>query len=263
MAGCGVGSRRQCEELIRAGRVRVDGEVATLGMSVDPERQIIFVDGKRVLPGVKRVSLMVNKPKGYVSTTSDPQGRPKVTDLVKIPGVRLFPVGRLDYQTSGLLLLTNDGELAYLVTHPRYGIWKTYHALVKGRPDQVALQKLRNGVPLPEGVTAPARVRVLQEGAGMPTLLEISLREGKKRQVRKMCAWVGCPVLELRRVSLAFLQLNDLPEGQYRFLTETEVARLKQLAVSGENSRRLGAQEKNRRKSCNRDKKKKNGDNSI
>lgn len=233
MAGSGIGSRRYCEELIRDGRVMVDGKVATLGMKVDPAKNLICVDGKKVTVSKRHVCLMVNKPKGYVSTVKDPQGRPKVTDLVRIPGVRLFPVGRLDCQTSGLILLTNDGELAYMLTHPKYGVWKTYHALVKGIPGPKALAALREGVPLAEGRTAPARVELLRVLRGPHALLEISLREGKKRQVRKMCRYVGHPVVELKRVRLGFLTLKGLRTGEYRFLTQEEIERLKELAGRG------------------------------
>lgn len=234
LAAAGVGSRRYCEDLIRAGRVKVDGKVATIGMKVDPDKNLIFVDGKRVTGTEKHVCVLVNKPKGYVSTVNDPQGRPKVTDLVYVPGVRLFPIGRLDYQTSGLILLTNDGELANLLTHPKYGIWKTYHAVVKGIPGHKALTVLRRGVPLPEGKTAPARVKLLRVLPSQNALLEISLREGRKRQVRKMCRFVGHPVVELKRVRLAFLTLEGLQTGEYRFLSQQEIERLKRLAYRNE-----------------------------
>ncbi len=232
LARAGVGSRRACEELIRAGRVQVAGEVASIGMLVDPERQDICVDGKRVSPFGKLYYFLVYKPKGYVSTVRDPQGRPKVTDLAPLPGVRLYPVGRLDLQTSGLLLLTNDGELAFLLTHPKHDVWKTYQALVTGAPSAGETARLQQGVALPEGKTAPARVKVLREQAG-EALLEISLQEGKKRQVRRMCKAVGHPVLELRRTSLAFLTLDGLHPGQYRQLTPAEVRSLKEIALRG------------------------------
>jgi 23S rRNA pseudouridine2605 synthase len=233
LAGAGVGSRRACEELIRGGRVRVDGDPAGIGMLVDPERQEIRVDGKKVLPAGQLCYYLVYKPKGYVSTASDPQGRPKVTDLVALPGVRLYPVGRLDLQTSGLLILTNDGELTFLLTHPRHEVWKTYQAQVTGAPSAAAIARLRQGVLLPEGQTAPARVKMLRALPG-GALLEISLREGKKRQVRKMCEAVGHPVIELRRTSLAFLTLDGLRPGQHRQLTPDEVRTLKELAAGGE-----------------------------
>ncbi len=233
LARAGVGSRRACEELIRDGRVRVGGEPAGIGMLVDPECQDVCVDGKRVSTTGKFYYFLVYKPKGYVSTARDPQGRSKVTDLVPLPGVRLYPVGRLDLQTSGLLILTNDGELTFLLTHPKHDIWKTYQAQVIGVPDAEEIARLQQGVLLPEGKTAPARVkilRVLKEPAGA-TLLEIGLREGKKRQVRKMCEAVGHPVIELQRTNLAFLTLEGLRPGQYRRLTPSEVRTLKELAL--------------------------------
>lgn len=226
-----MGSRRFCEDLMRAGRVTVDGKVvAAPGSKVDPEQSLIRVDGKKIFFREKYVTVLLYKPEGYVSTVKDPQGRPKVTDLVKLPGVRLFPVGRLDYQTSGLLLLTNDGNLAYLLTHPKYGIWKTYHALVEGVPRISTLTSLRAGVPLPEGRTAPAGVRLIKKLSGNRALLEIRLREGKKRQARKMCRFVGHSVIRLQRTGLAFLTLTGLQPGEYRFLSSGEVKNLKELA---------------------------------
>ena len=230
LARAGVGSRRACEELIRAGRIQVNGAPAGIGMLVDPELQDIRVDGKRLPIDGKLYYFLAYKPKGYVSTVRDPQGRPKVTDLVPLPGVRLFPVGRLDLQTSGLLILTNDGALTCLLTHPRHEVWKTYQALVSGMPGAGEIARLQQGVLLPEGKTAPAMVKVLKAASG-GALLEISLREGKKRQVRKMCEAVGHPVIELRRTSLAFLTLKGLRPGQYRPLTTVEVQSLRELAL--------------------------------
>ncbi|MDH7576278.1 MAG: pseudouridine synthase [Bacillota bacterium] len=232
LARAGVGARRTCEELVRAGRVQVGGKVATIGMKVDPARATIYVDGKRIHVSQNYVYCLLYKPKGYVSTVKDPQGRPKVTDLVHVSGVRLFPVGRLDFDTSGLILLTNDGKLAYLLTHPKYGVWKTYQALVRGRPAPAALAQLEKGVLLPEGKTTPAHVRLLKQ-SGDQAWLEISLREGKKRQVRKMCEAVGHPVLDLKRTKLAFLDLKGLHPGQFRLLSTEEVLRLKKIALNG------------------------------
>ncbi len=232
LARAGVGSRRTCEELIRAGRVRVAGEPASIGMLVDAELQDICVDGKRVSPPGKLYYFLVYKPTGYVSTVRDPQGRLKVTDLVPLPGVRLYPVGRLDLQTSGLLLLTNDGELAFLLTHPKHDVWKTYQAVVTGAPSAAGIARLQQGVELLEGKTAPARVQVLRTMNGK-TLLEISLQEGKKRQVRRMCEAEGHPVIELKRTSLAFLTLEGLRPGQFRQLTPDEVRSLKEIALRG------------------------------
>lgn len=228
MARAGIGSRRYCEDLIREGRVRVSGDIAELGMKVDHDRDKIFVDGRQITLPHKYTYVLLHKPKGYVTTVKDPQGRPKVTDLISLPGVRLFPVGRLDYQTSGLLLLTDDGELAYLLTHPKFGVWKTYHALVQGKPSPAVLQQMREGLPLPDGRTAPAKVRFLGMHGRDQVLLQISLREGKKRQVRRMCEWVGHSVIELERKNVAFLSLEGLRPGEYRFLTPKEVQRLKQ-----------------------------------
>ncbi len=229
LARAGIGSRRACEELIRAGRVLVDGEPACIGMQVEPEQQDICVDGQRVPLAGQNYYYLVYKPKGYVSTVRDPQGRPKVTDLVPLPGVRLFPIGRLDLQTSGLLLLTNDGELTFLLTHPKHDIWKTYQAVVEGIPSTEDVARLQQGVDLPEGRTAPAKAKVLKT---LPdgVLLEIALQEGKKRQVRRMCEEVGHPVIALRRTSLAFLTLDGLRPGQYRQLAPEEVRSLKEMA---------------------------------
>lgn len=209
--------------------VTVNGEVAEIGMKADPTKDLIKVKGKKINLTEKQICILLYKPKGYVSTVKDPQGRPKVTDLVRIPGVRLFPVGRLDLDTSGLILLTNDGELAYLLTHPKHAIWKTYHALVKGIPDEDSLMRLKKGINLPEGKTAPARVKLLKTFQNK-SLLEISLREGKKRQVRRMCLFIGHPVLDLKRVQIAFLGIGDLQPGQFRYLSPEETLRLKKLA---------------------------------
>lgn len=236
LARAGIGSRRSCEDLIREGRVQVNGQIAELGMKVDPLKDKIFLDGKKIKFPRKYTYVLLYKPKGYVSTVNDPQGRPKVTDLVPLPGVRLFPVGRLDYQTSGLLLLTDDGELAYKLTHPKYGVWKTYHAFVQGKPSPRALQQMREGLPLPDGRTSPAKVRFLGMYSQNRGLLEISLREGRKHQVRRMCEWVGHPVVELERKRVAFLNLEGLRPSEYRFLTQKEVQRLKRISKRKETS---------------------------
>ncbi len=229
LARAGIGSRRACEELIRTGRVRVAGEVASIGMLVDPELKDICVDGKKIDASGKHYYYLVNKPKGYVSTVRDPRGRPKVTDLVLLPGARLFPVGRLDLQTTGLLLLTTDGELAYLLTHPKHDVWKTYQALVEGVPSGEAIAALRQGIMLSEGKTAPAQVKIIKEFPGK-ALLEIKLQEGKKRQLRRMCEAVGHPVIDLTRSKLAFLTLKGLRNGQARELEPDEVQSLKEMA---------------------------------
>ena len=193
LAQAGLGSRRRCEELIEDGLVTVNGEVATLGDKVDPETDRVEVEGVAIGTRPGLVYYLLNKPAGYVTTASDPQGRPTVLDLV--PGEpRVFPVGRLDLDTEGLLILTNDGELAQLLMHPRHGVEKTYFAEVDGVPSARALRTLRDGVELDDGITQPARVRLLQESADGGSAVEVVVREGCKRMVRRMCSAVGHPV---------------------------------------------------------------------
>jgi len=222
-----IASRRQAEEYIKAGRVKVNGLVITeLGSKVDPDRDRVAIDNKPVKAEEELVYLLLNKPPLVVTTLHDPQGRTKVTDL--LPGIkqRVYPVGRLDYETEGLLLLTNDGELAYRLTHPSYKVPKTYRVKVQGNPSRTALQRLRNGVKLEDGMTQKALVKVLQPGKDS-TLLEITIREGRNRQIRRMCQAVGHPVLALRRIRFGPLQLGSLSPGQYRALTKEEIISLK------------------------------------
>jgi 23S rRNA pseudouridine2605 synthase len=224
LAHSGVASRRAAEQLIRDARVTVGGEVVT-----DPARDVdetsgVAVDWEPVAPEPLEVHVL-NKPAGVVSTARDTHGRPTVTDLVQ-SSRRLYPVGRLDAETTGLILLTNDGELANRLTHPRYGVPRTYRARVEGRPDEAALRRLREGVELEDGVTAPAGVRRVS-----PSLFEITLREGRKRQVRRMCEAVGHPVKELARIAFGPLQLGGLAEGAHRRLTAAEIERLRQSAA--------------------------------
>ena len=226
LAQAGIASRRRAEELIRAGRVKVNGEtVTTMGFKVQPGRDVVEVDGKRVELETKKVYYLLYKPRGYVSTAHDPQGRPKVVDLLQDVKERVYPVGRLDYDTEGLLLLTNDGELTLRLTHPRYGVPKTYEALVEGIPDAQDLSRLAKGVKLEDGWTSPAEVKLLWARRGK-ALLELTLREGRKREVRRMCKAVGHPVIRLRRTKMAFLTLKGLKPGEYRELTKEEVERL-------------------------------------
>lgn len=221
LASAGVASRRASETLIRAGRVGVDGESVT-----DPAREVtgterIELDGRPVAAQTERVVYMVNKPAGVVSTARDPQGRPTVVELV--PGSkRLYPVGRLDADTTGLILLANDGELANRLTHPRYEVEKTYRATVANPPvGRRALAALRQGIQLDDGPTAPAKVR-----ASAPNTLELTIHEGRKRQVKRMCRAVGHPVTSLERIAFGPLRLGDLPRGQARRLTDGELAQL-------------------------------------
>lgn len=229
LAAVGVASRRHSEELILAGKVKVNGEtVKTLGTKVDPAKDRIEVNGKLLEHEAAKIYLMLNKPPGYVTTAHDPQGRPTVIDLVKDIGERVYPVGRLDYDTEGLLLLTNDGELTYALTHPKHEVGKTYLALVQGVPGPDKLKRFQKGLRLADGPTAPARVKLAKTVRGN-AWLEITIHEGRNRQVRRMCETIGHPVLKLKRVKLGFLTLDKLEEGKYRRLTKDEIRQLKQL----------------------------------
>ena len=221
LSRAGVASRRKCEELIAAGRVRVNGETASLpGSKVDPEHDLVEVDGQPVALPKQHAYWLLNKPAGYVSTVRDPQDRPTVLDLVH-ENQRLYPVGRLDQDSEGLLLLTDDGELTQRLTHPSYEHDREYEVLVEGRPAQDALQRLRAGVELEDGLTCAADVSIIRSEAG-GTWLRFVIHEGRKRQLRRMCAAVGHPVLRLIRVRMGPLTLGDLAPGQYRPPTAEE-----------------------------------------
>ncbi|MGD9647857.1 MAG: pseudouridine synthase, partial [Pirellulales bacterium] len=218
LAAAGIGSRRRCEELIVDGRVEVDRQVVDqLGSRVDPDTQEISVDGV-ALPRTKRVYYLVNKPVGVVSTNYDPAGRSRVIDLVHAGGQRVYTVGRLDRTSEGLILVTNDGELANRLMHPRYGVEKTYLARVAGTPSDEVLEQLTTGVRLAEGIARAEQVTVRSTQA-KSTLLEIVLREGRNREVRRILARVGHKVLELKRIALGPLRLKDLKPGEVRRLT--------------------------------------------
>jgi len=234
LAHAGVASRRHAEELIAAGRVQVNGVVVTeQGTRIAPTRDKVSVDGKIVETVSKQVYLMLHKPMGYVSTASDPQGRPTVLDLLppEVRRLRVYPVGRLDIDTSGLLLLTNDGDFALRLSHPRYAMEKQYHVLVQGYPEETTLEALRKGVEIREddgGMhrTAPALVRRLHR-VGPDCWLELRIHEGRKRQIRRMLAAVGYRVRQLMRVGVGPIILGDLGEGKWRYLSEEEVGRLR------------------------------------
>jgi 23S rRNA pseudouridine2605 synthase len=228
LARAGLGSRRHCDQLVLERRVTVNGTVAEPGMRVDPERDRIEVDGVRIGVRPGAVHYLLNKPHGVVTTMSDPQGRPTVAELVPAEP-RVFPVGRLDADTEGLLLLTNDGDLAQLLAHPSHGVDKEYLAEVAGIPSPSALRKLREGVALDDGVTAPARVATVGEAGGNATL-RVTLREGRKRQVRRMCDAVGHPVRRLVRVRIGPVSDRKLAPGQWRRLTPDELRSLERAA---------------------------------
>jgi 23S rRNA pseudouridine2605 synthase len=220
LARAGIGSRRACDELIADGRVTVNGDVATLGTRVDPSLDEIEVDGSLVPVAEGLVHYLLNKPAGVVTTASDPEGRPTVVGLVP-PDPRVFPVGRLDVATEGLLILTNDGPLAHRLTHPSFGIEKEYVAVVARDPRPADLRTLRRGVELDDGPTAPARVRVVG-----PSTLRITIHEGRNRQVRRMCDAVGLPVRRLVRTRIGPVSDRRLRPGAWRPLAPTEVLAL-------------------------------------
>jgi len=226
LARCGVASRRASEQIIVGGRVRVNGQTAAeLGTSIDPERDRVELDGRAVRPPRTLTYVALNKPIGVVSTASDPQGRRTVLDLVDVDA-RLFPVGRLDYDSEGLLLLTDDGDLAMHLTHPRHTVEKEYEALLTADPSEAALSRLRTGVPLDGSLTAPAHVERL---ATVPdgVWVRFVLREGRNRQIRRMVAAVDLDVVRLVRVRIGTLRLGDLAPGAWRNLRSTEVAALR------------------------------------
>jgi 23S rRNA pseudouridine2605 synthase len=228
LAHAGVASRRKSEDLILQGRVSVNGQVVTeLGTKVDPDRDEIRVDGQRIKASATHTYLMVHKPRGVLSVMNDDRGRKALSDLVTVPN-RVYPVGRLDVSSEGLILLTDDGDLANLLTHPRYKHEKEYLVRVNGDPTPNTLDAWRRGVNLDGKVTARARVDVLQRDKAA-TLLRLTMREGRKRQIRRVASLLGHPVLELRRVRLGPLYLGTLPPGQWRHLNSNEVQRLKSL----------------------------------
>lgn len=233
LSRAGVASRRAAEDLIRAGRVSVNGQpVASLADKIVAGTDEVRVDGRVVEPPSALWYLLLNKPAGVVTTLDDPQGRPTVARFIPAEAPRLFPVGRLDYATTGLLLLTNDGEFAHLLMHPRHHVPKTYHAEVDGVPDRDDLRALSEGIELDDGRTAPAEARLLSKTPGRG-IVELTLREGRKRQVRRMLSAVGHPVRTLTRVSYGPLVLGSLAEGAVRPLTGDEVRALKDSASGG------------------------------
>jgi pseudouridine synthase len=229
LSQAGVSSRRAAEKLIADGRVTVNGRtILTMGVKADPRKDDIRVDGRRIKAAAQLRYILLYKPAGYVTTRSDPQRRRTVMDL--LAGVReyVYPVGRLDYDTEGVLLLTNDGDLAARLTHPRHGVARTYEARVAGMPDREAIERLRNGIPLDGHRTLPADVVLLNEGRrDRDGILRLTIREGRNRQVRRMCEAVGHPVQSLRRTRFGPLSDRRLHPGQWRELTSEELTSLK------------------------------------
>jgi len=225
LADCGVCSRRTAETYILAGRVKVNGAIITnLGTKIEPEDEILF-DNKMVKK-TKYQYIILNKPTGYVSSVKDQFDRKTVCDLIDI-NERIYPVGRLDYDTSGLLIMTSDGSFAYKLTHPKYMVEKTYIAKVAGKPTKEKLNQFMQGLVIDDYKTAPARIKIL-ESQGKYTLCEIILKEGKNRQVRKMCAKIGHEVIELQRIAIGKITLGNLQTGKWRRLTHNEIQLLKE-----------------------------------
>ena len=223
LAKAGIASRRTSEKLILNGKVKVNGNVITqLGTKVDPEQDIVTVNSKVAKIENRKVYIALYKPKGYITTLADPQGRKKVSDLIKNVKERVYPVGRLDYDTEGLLLLTNDGDFAYTLTHPKHKIKKVYLAKVQGIPSENDLEKLKTGILLSDGITAPAEAFILKT-CDHNAIVKITIYEGRNRQVRRMMEAINHPVLHLKRIKIGNLDISNLKVGQYRFLSKREV----------------------------------------
>lgn len=231
IALCGVASRRKAEELILAGKVKVnDNIVKELSYQVDEENDVVKVDDKIIKEENKLVYILLNKPEGYITTVKDQFDRESVLDLVTDIKERVYPIGRLDYETSGLLLLTNDGDLTYKLTHPKHEVDKTYVARVKGKltPDEIKMFK--SGLKIEDYVTAPAKLKLIRyDEKTNVSLLEIKIHEGKNRQVRKMCKAINHPVLRLKRTAMGKIRIGECEIGKYRYLTEDEVKYLKSI----------------------------------
>ncbi len=226
LAECGVASRRKAEQLISRGAVSVDGRTITeMGCKIDPKRQEVRYQGRLIKPKTKWTYILLNKPKGYVTTMSDPQGRPIVTSLLKDLDTRLFPVGRLDIDSEGALLLTDDGALAHKILHPSHESTKTYEVVVKGIVSQGKIRKLEQGIEIEGKKTWPAKISQVKK-QGSACRLEISIHEGRKRQVRRMFEAIGHPVINLKRTAYGKLQLGSLKSGAYRFLTPEDMKKV-------------------------------------
>ena len=227
LANCGVASRRKCEEYIKQGKIKVNGGIVTeLGTKINPEKDIIEFENQKIKQNSKNIYILLNKPIGYVTTADDQFGRDTVLDLVKVRE-RIVPVGRLDMYTSGALILTNDGDFVYKVTHPKHEIEKTYTVTVKGIVQNSEVEQLRQGVKIEEYTTKPAKVKILKTDTEKDiSRLEITIHEGKNRQVRKMCEAVGRKVLALHRSKIGNIGVKDLELGKWRYLNSAEVQQL-------------------------------------
>ncbi|KKY01403.1 pseudouridine synthase [Paraclostridium benzoelyticum] len=231
IASCGIASRRKAEELIIENRVKVNGKVINeLSFQINETEDKVEVDGKLIGLEEELVYIMLNKPEGYVTTVKDQFDRKSVIDLVKGVGARVYPIGRLDYETSGLLLLTNDGDLTYKLTHPKHEVDKIYVATVKGIPNEAEINNFEKGLYIEDYKTAPAKIKIVKKNIEKNyAVCEIKIHEGRNRQVRKMCRAINHPVMNLRRKAMGKIVLKDVEIGQYRYLTNDEINYLKKL----------------------------------
>ncbi|MGH4052767.1 MAG: pseudouridine synthase [Clostridium sp.] len=228
MARCGVASRRKCEKIITSGRVKVNNlEITELGHKIDPETDIVHVDNKIITIEENKVYIALNKPEGIVSTVKDEKDRKTILDLVKVEE-RIYPIGRLDYDTSGLIILTNDGDIYNKVIHPRQGINKVYIAILEGCPNQEEIDKFCNGIDIDGYITAKASFEITKR-VGFNCRATITIHEGKNRQIRKMCEAIDHPVIALKRISVGNIKIGDMEKGSWRNLTEDEINYLKNL----------------------------------
>lgn len=229
LADCGICSRRMAEKFILEGKVQVNNQVANvLGTKINPNTDVVLFDNKKISIKNKKLYIMLNKPKFYVTTSKDQFNRKTVLDLVNIENSRIYPIGRLDFDTTGLLLLTNDGELAYILTHPKHKIKKTYMATVFGIPTEDELKDFRNGLQIDDYITAKSEIKIINKYTDRSDVL-ISIYEGKNRQIRKMCEKINHEVIDLKRIKIGEIELGSLKSGGFRYLNEAEIKYLEKL----------------------------------